>query len=77
MAAPVARTSDLLPERGEPRAARCEACGHRHACYVAEQPAPVGARGPSWSLYHVCLACLMRAADPAARVACAECVFPA
>lgn len=76
MAAPVTRTSERLPERGEPRLARCEVCGHRHACYVAERPVPAGGDF-SWSLYHFCLGCLMRAADPAARVACAECVFPA
>jgi hypothetical protein len=66
MHTPVTRTSEPLPERGEPRPARCEVCGHRHACYVAERPEPGGHGGPSWSPYHVCLGCLMRAADPAA-----------
>lgn len=77
MAAPVSTTSERLPERGEPRLARCEICGHRHACYVAERPAPAGDRDAGWAAYHVCLGCLMRAADPAARVACGECAFPA
>ena len=74
---PMTRTSEPLPERGQPAVARCELCSHRHACYVAERPVPGAYGTPSWSPYHVCLGCLMRAADPAARVACAECVFPA
>lgn len=77
MAAPVSKTSERLPERGEPRLARCEICGHRHACYAAERPVPAGDGGIGWAPHHVCLGCLMRAADPSARIACAECVFPA
>jgi len=77
MAALPSRTREPLPDRGEPRLASCDVCGHRHACYVAERPAPDGVGSSGWSSFHVCLGCLMRAADPAARDACAECVFPA
>jgi hypothetical protein len=66
-----------LPERGQPRPARCEICGHQHACFVADHPGPAGPDGPSWLPYFACLGCLMRAADPTARTNCAECVFPA
>jgi hypothetical protein len=71
------RTKEFLPQRGEPRLASCDVCGHRHACYVAERPDPNQAGSSAWSSFHVCLGCLMRAADPTARDACAECVFPA
>jgi hypothetical protein len=70
------RRSDVLPERGEPRLARCDICGHQHACYVADQPAQARPDGPAWVPYFACLGCLMRAADPAARTACVDCVFP-
>jgi hypothetical protein len=69
--------SKLLPERGQPQLARCDVCGHGHACYVADRPRLPGRDGQEWDPYFVCLGCLMRAADPAARNACAECVFPA
>jgi len=72
-----ARTPKTLPERGQPRVAGCDICGHQHACYVADRPGPTGPDGPSWLPSFACLGCLMRAADPAARAACAECVFPA
>lgn len=77
MPEPTPRTGQQLPERGQPGLASCEVCSHLHACYVAERPVPGVGGAPAWSLYHVCLGCLMRAADPIARVACAECVFPA
>jgi hypothetical protein len=72
-----AGTRETLPERGEPRLAGCDICEHQHACYVADRPGPFGPDGPSWCPFFACLGCLMRAADPAARTACAECVFPA
>ena len=72
-----AQRSHVLPERGQPRLARCGICGHQHVCYVEERPAPSGPEGPAWVPHFVCLGCLMRDADPAARTACAECVFPA
>jgi hypothetical protein len=71
-----ARTPKTLPERGQPRLAECDICGHAHACYVADRPGPTGPDGPSWLSSFACLGCLMRAADLAARTACAECVFP-
>jgi len=77
MDASTSRQPTHLQERGQPRRARCGICGHRHACYVADRPAQIGPQGPAWDPYFVCLGCLMRAADPAARTACAECVFPA
>lgn len=76
MNGPVTPISNALPERGQPRLARCEICGHQHACYVSERPGPVGLDGPSWRSFFACLGCLMRAADPAARASCADCVFP-
>ncbi len=76
MDAPISQMS-RLPERGEPRLGRCDVCGHRHACYVVDRPGQdVIDQTPS-KPSHVCLGCLMRAADPAARATCAECVFPA
>jgi hypothetical protein len=72
-----ARTPKTLPERGQPRLAACGICGHQHACYVADRPGPIGPDGPSWLPTFACLGCLMRAADPAARIASAECVPPA
>jgi len=77
MNGPATQRSNLLPERGQPRPARCEICGHRHACYVADRPGPMGPDGHSWLPSFACLGCLMRAADPVARTACMECVFPA
>ena len=77
MHAPATHTSNSLPERGEPRIAHCDVCGHRHACYVADRPGSGGVDVPPGSSYYACLGCLMRTADPAARVDCAECVFPA
>jgi hypothetical protein len=71
------RSPKHLPERGRPQLARCEICGHRHACYVVDRPGQSGPPEPRWDPYFVCLGCLMRAADPAARIACADCVFPA
>jgi hypothetical protein len=71
------RQPSRLPERGQPRLARCEVCGHRHACYAADRPGSPAPEGPVWRSYAICLGCLMRAPDPAARNACADCVFPA
>lgn len=77
MTGPETRTLiESLPERGEPRLATCEVCGHRHACYAAERPGATGVAGATWSVYRICLGCLMRVADPAARVACADCDSP-
>lgn len=76
MDGPATRIPRTLPERGQPRLARCQICGHQHACYVADRPGPIGSEGPSWLSTFACLGCLMRAADPAARVSCADCVFP-
>jgi hypothetical protein len=70
------RTRQPLPEHGEPRAAECGVCRHSHACYAVDLPAVDAAGVASWSAFHVCLGCLMRAADPAARDACADCVYP-
>ena len=70
------QTARFLPERGQPRPGRCQICGHQHACYVADRPGSLGPGGQVWLPYFACLGCLMRAADPAARIACAECVFP-
>lgn len=69
MRAPATRTSSRLPERGEPRLARCEVCGHRHACYVTDWPGSGDVERPSWSSQYACLGCLMQAADPMDRVA--------
>jgi hypothetical protein len=49
------RTKESLPQRGEPRLASCDVCGHRHACYVAERPDPNQAGSSAWSSFHVCL----------------------
>src|SRR3954451_8714379 len=68
--------SYVLPERGEPRLARCGICGHQHACYVADRPSRPGLGGAAWVREFACLGCVMRAGDPTARTACAECVFP-
>ena len=76
MPGPATRTPEALPERGRPPIAQCEICGHRHACYVADRPGPFGPDGASWLSSFACLGCLMRAADPAARASCANCVYP-
>lgn len=77
MDASTTRQPVRLPERGQPRLASCEICGHQHACYVADGAEAAGPAGSAPKPYFVCLGCLMRAADPSARTACAECVFPA
>ena len=66
----------ILPEPRQPRVSICLICGHRHASFVADRPGLAGPEGPVWLPYFACRGCLMRAADPAARIACAECVFP-
>ncbi len=59
-----------LPDRGDPHAATCAVCGHRHACYLSERPSGLG--DGSWVAYPVCLGCLMRAADGVSGI-CVDC----
>lgn len=72
MDAQATRTTSQLPERGEPRHARCEVCGHEHSCFVAERR-PTDGSSDEWRAFHVCLGCLMRATDPLAWASCADC----
>lgn len=69
--------SPSLPERGQPRVALCQLCRHQHACYATDRPGPAGSAGPVWLPYFACLGCLMRAADPAARIAARNASSPA
>ncbi len=51
--------------------ARCDICGHPHACYVGGSPG-AGDGSLGWER-HVCLGCLMRASAPGGFASCEEC----
>lgn len=72
-----ARPSQRHFDQGDPTVANCDVCRHQHACYVGGRPDVDEATGAITWERHICLGCVMRAAEPDGRPLCADCVFPA